>query len=58
MKIVKQRPGSAFFSFLNNTVYDLSKYGTPKSVDRDNYNHNCLYLALQAGSLSDIKLQE
>ena len=29
-----------------------------KKVDRNNYNHNCLYLALQAGGLSDIKLQE
>ena len=29
-----------------------------KSVDRSNYNHNCVYLALQAGGLSDINLQE
>ena len=25
---------------------------------KTNYNHNCVYLALQAGGLSDIKLQE
>ena len=29
-----------------------------KSVDRNNYKHNCLYLALEAGGLSDIKFQE
>ena len=29
-----------------------------KIVDRRNYKHNCLYLALQSGGLSDIKLQE
>ena len=29
-----------------------------KSVDRSNCNHNCFYLALQAGAWSDIKLQE
>ena len=28
------------------------------SVDRNNYKHECLYLALQAGGFSDIKLQE
>ena len=29
-----------------------------KTVDRNNYKHNCLYIALQAGGLSDVKLQE
>ena len=29
-----------------------------KKNDRTNYNHNCLYLALEAGGLSDIKLQQ
>ena len=29
-----------------------------KIVDRKNYKHNCSYLALQPGGLSDIKLQE
>ena len=58
LNIEKTRPGGAFFSFLNKTIYDLSKYGICKSVDTNNYHHNCLYLALQAGGLSDIKLQE
>ena len=39
-------------------MYDLSKYGIAKSVDKSNYHHNCLYLALEAGGLPDIKLQE
>ena len=54
----KTRPGGAFYPFLNNTFYDLSKYGVFKTADRNNYTHNCLYLALQAGGLSDIKLQK
>jgi len=54
----KTRAGGAFFPFLNNTIFDLSKYGIFKKVDRNNYKHNCLYLALKAGGLSDIKLQQ
>ena len=58
LKVDKQRPGGAFFPFLNKTVYDLSEYGIFKTIDKSNYHHNCLYLALQAGGLSDIELQE
>ena len=29
-----------------------------KTVDRSGYKHNCVYLALQSGGLSVIKLQE
>ena len=54
----KTRAGGAFFAYLNNTIFDLDKYGVFKTVGRNNYKHNCLYLALQAGGLSDIKLQE
>ena len=54
----KTRPGGAFFPNLSNTICDLDKYGLFKTVDIINYNHNCLYLVLQAGGLSDIKLQE
>ena len=57
VKSDKTRPGGAFYPFLNNTIYDLSKYGVFKTVDRNNYKHNCLHLALQASGLSDIKLQ-
>ena len=45
----KTRPGGAFYPFLDNIIYDLSKYGVFKTVGRNNYKHNCLYLALQAG---------
>ena len=53
----RTRAGGSFFPYFNMTIFDLSKYGIFKSVDRNNYKHNCLYLALQAGGLSDIKLQ-
>ena len=36
----------------------MYEYGVFKSVDGDNYRHTCLYLALKAGGLPDIKLQE
>ena len=52
------RPGGAFFPYLNDTIYDLDKHGIFKTVGRNNYKHNCLDLALQAGGLSDIQLQE
>ena len=54
----KTRAGGSFFPYLNITIFDLSKYGVVLNVDRKNYRHNCLYLALQAGGLSDTKLQE
>ena len=54
----KTRSGGSFFPYLNITIFGLSKNGIFKSVDRHNYRHNCLYLALQAGGLSDVKLQE
>ena len=54
----KTRAGGAFFNCLNNTLFDFDKYGIFKKVDRNNYNHNCLYLALEAGGLSVIKLQQ
>ena len=54
----KTRAGGAFFPYLNNTKFDLDKYGVFKHVDKHNYHHNCLYLALEHGGLSDIKLQQ
>ena len=55
----KTRAGGPFFPYLNITILDLSKYGVFfKNVDKTKYTHNCLYLVLQAGGLSDIKLQE
>ena len=54
----RTRAGGSFLPYLNTTLFDLSKYGIFKTVDKHNYKHNCLYLALQAGGLSDIKWQE
>ena len=54
----KTRNGGAFFPYLNNTKFDLDKYGVFKNVDKTNYHHNCLYLALEQGGLSDVKLQQ
>ena len=54
----KTRSGGSFFPYLNITMFDLSKYVIFKSVDRNSCKHDCLYLALQAGGLSTIKLQE
>ena len=54
----KTRSGGSFFPYLNITIFNLSEYGIFKSVDRKNYKHNCLNLALESGGLSVIKLQE
>ena len=54
----KARAGGSFFPYLNTTIFGLPKYGIFKSVDRKDYKHNCLYLALQSGGLPYIKLQE
>ena len=54
----KTRAGGSFFPYLKITICDLSKYGIFKIVGRQNCKHNCLYLALQSGGLSDVKLQE
>ena len=54
----KTRSGGSFFPYLNITIFVLSQHGIFKFVDRKNYKHNFLYLALQAGGLSYIKLQE
>ena len=54
----RTRAGGSFFPYFNFTTFDLSKYGIVQAVDRHKYKHNCLYLALQAGGLSDVKLQE
>ena len=54
----KTRAGGAFFPYLNNTVFVFDKYGIFKTVNRNSYEHNCLYLALKVGGMSDIKLQQ
>ena len=54
----KTRAGVSCFPYLNITIYALSKYCMFKPVDRNNYKHNCVYLALESGGLSVIELQE
>ena len=49
-------PSAAFFNYLNKTEFNLERYGVYKEVNPDNYIHNCLYIALQNGGLSDVKL--
>lgn len=40
-----------FFKYTHNTTLDLSKYGIFKTVNSDNYNSNCFYMALKEGGL-------
>ena len=51
----RTRAGGAF----SNTYLTLCNLenGLFKTIDRNNYKLNCLYLALQTGGLSDIELQ-
>ena len=44
----KSRPAGGFFKYLNNTKFDFSRYGVFDEVVKDNYNDNCLFLALKA----------
>ena len=52
------RAGGAFFKYLNLTNFDLSNYGLIKTIDSNNYKQTCLFLALEAGGVSDVKLQQ
>ena len=53
----KTRPAGGFFKYLNNTKFDFSRYGVFDEVLKDNYNDNCLFLALKAFQLDKDKLQ-
>ena len=44
-------------TYLNLTLCNVDKYGLFKLIDRNSYTHNCLYLVLKAGGLSNIHLQ-
>ena len=58
MKKIKTRAGGAFFKYLHLTNFDLSTYGYFKNIDRNNCTHNYLFLALEAGGVPDVKLQQ
>ena len=49
---------AGFFSYLNKTHYDLSKYGIYHVSDSENYKNNCLHDALKEGGLDKKKLNE
>ena len=48
----RTRADGSFFPYLNVIIFDLSKYDMFKSVNKNNYKHNRLYIALQAGGES------
>jgi hypothetical protein len=53
---IKTKKGGAFFKYLNNTHFNLTKYGIYREVEPDNYKENCLYRALENGGCSKEKL--
>ena len=54
----KTRAGGASFKYLNLTNFDLPRYGLFQKTDRNIYELNCLFLALEAGGVPDVKLQQ
>ena len=58
MKKKKARAGGAFFKYLNLTNFDLPNYCLFINIDRHNYKHNYFVLALEAGGVPDVKLQQ
>ena len=53
----KTKPQGSFFKYYNKTQLDLTKYGIYKATDKADYDNNCFYNALEAGGLTDLKLQ-
>ena len=43
---------------LKLTRFKFETYRLFETIDKYNYNYNCLYLASEAGGLSDVKLQQ
>ena len=54
----KSRLAGGFFKYLNITDFDLDRYGVHKEIRRENYNENCLYMALKNGGMNEIKLEK
>ena len=53
---VKTKNGGGFFRYLNNTKFDLTKFGVFTEVEPTNYDENCLIRALKEGGLDEDKL--
>ena len=47
----KTKGGGALFPYLNNTIFELTSTEILQQLTENNYKHNCLYLALEAGGL-------
>jgi len=53
---IKTKNGGAYFSYLNKTDFDLTKYGCYKSVLPSNYDVNCLIKCFIAYGVSEDKI--
>jgi hypothetical protein len=53
----KTRPGGGFFKYINNTHFNLDRYGIHNNIDKNNYHQNCLFIAFKNGGMSDAKLE-
>jgi len=49
--IGKTPKDGGFFPFINNTPYDLEKYGIYKTIKMDNYKENCLMKAFRMSGI-------
>lgn len=53
---IKTKNGGAYFSYLNKTDFDLTKYGCYKSILPTNYDVNCLIKCFIAYGVSEDKI--
>ena len=53
---IKTKNGGGFFRWLNNTEFDLSRYGVYPNVNPSNYKDNCIIKALQVGGLDEDRI--
>lgn len=58
VKSSKIKNKGAFFPYINKTNIDLKKYAIYSEVLKENYDHSCLYKALEAGGISKNKLEK
>jgi hypothetical protein len=55
--INNQKPNGSFFKYYHDLDMDLTRYDIHNKKP-ENYNHNCLYIALQVAGVSQEKLNE
>ena len=56
LNIRKKRLGGAFFRYLNKTDLDLERFGVFKTINSQNYDENCLVVALTNCGLTQRKV--